>query len=67
MIDVTKAASAMGHRSAEARAKKWGKQEFPLPIAAESATRALSSGEFLLPHFFARLPRCDGPWRLRLW
>jgi hypothetical protein len=28
MIDVSKAASAMGRHSAETRAKKWGKQEF---------------------------------------
>jgi hypothetical protein len=28
MTDVSKAASLMGHKSAEARQKKWGKKEF---------------------------------------
>lgn len=28
MTDVSKAASLMGRRSAQARAKKWGKEEF---------------------------------------
>jgi hypothetical protein len=28
MADVSKAASLMGRKSAEARAKKWGKKEF---------------------------------------
>ena len=28
MTDVSKAASLMGRKSAEARAKKWGKKEF---------------------------------------
>jgi hypothetical protein len=28
MPDISKAASVMGKRSAEARRKKWGKQEF---------------------------------------
>jgi len=28
MTDVSKAASLMGHKSAEVRSKKWGKKEF---------------------------------------